>query len=447
MRALLLLNLASVRGKYWLIPAIMALAAVALSFGMVALDAHLGTKWAEQVPWLYANGPTGARALLSTIAGSMITVAGVTFSITTVAIATTASTFGPRLIGNFMRDRGNQITLGTFIATFLFCILVLRTVQSADEGAESFVPHLALAVALLLAMASLGVLIYFMHHVPESLHISNVVAGLGRDLRDQVEELFPDPLGEAEGQPEADADALAARPGIEIEAGADGYLRYIDVDDLVRQAERRDMFVVFRRRAGDFVAARDVVATLHAHAPPDDEARDAIRSAWVVGTYRSREQDVIYGVDRLVEVAARALSPGMNDVFTAKNAIDWLGGALAHLVRRHVAGGIRRDEAGRPRVALRAWSFEEIAGAVFDQLRAYVSGDRNAALHLMGMLAHVARHAEDRDRRALLLRQAKALRDRSREMLSDPSARDALEVAYEDAAAVLGAPKPEAHRG
>ena len=443
MRALLLLNLASLGGKYWLIPTIMAVSAMALSFAMVWLDASLGTKWAEQVPWLYANGPTGARALLSTIAGSMITVAGVTFSITTVAIATTASTFGPRLIGNFMRDRGNQITLGTFIATFLFCILVLRTVQSQDEGAESFVPHLALAVALLLAMASLGVLIYFMHHVPESLHISNVVAGLGHDLRDQVEQLFPDPLDEAETAPSAQTDRLTERPGTEIEAGADGYLRYVDIDDLVRQAERHDLFIALHRRPGEFVAAQDVVAVVHADAPSDAEIRGEVQKAWVVGTYRSRQQDVIYGVNRLVEVAARALSPGMNDVFTAKNAIDWLGGALAHLVGRRIADGVRCDEEGRPRVALRARSFEEIAGAVFDQLRPYVARDRNAALHTMGMLRHVARHAEDRGRRVILLDHAKALRDLSSEMMSDASACAELEAAYEDAAAALGAARSE----
>jgi uncharacterized membrane protein len=185
MRAFIILNLNTLRSKYWLVPALMALGAIALAISVVAIDRILGAHWIESVPWLYANEPTGARSLLSTIAGSMITVAGVTFSITIAALATTASTFGPRLISNFMQDRGNQVTLGTFISTFLFCVLVLRTVRTGEDEQAVFVPHLAIIIALLFALASLGVLIYFIHHIPESINISNVLARLGRDLHDQ----------------------------------------------------------------------------------------------------------------------------------------------------------------------------------------------------------------------------------------------------------------------
>jgi uncharacterized membrane protein len=147
--------------------------------------------------WASLNQPEGARTLLATVAGSMITVAGVTFSLTILAVSYATSHFGPRLLDNFMRDRGNQITLGTFLATFLYCLLVLRTVRSGSDifkpgaNAALFVPHLSVLVAIALTLASVGVLIYFIHHIPESIHISNVLHRISRELSDKIEDLYP----------------------------------------------------------------------------------------------------------------------------------------------------------------------------------------------------------------------------------------------------------------
>jgi uncharacterized membrane protein len=153
------------RGSYWFLPALMAAGAVALSFAAVALDARLGDDWAEGIGWFHQNKAEGARNLLATVAGSMIGVAGLTFSIAIAAVMQAAQNFGPRLIVNFMRDRGNQVVLGTFVATFVYCLMVLRTVQGASEGTAAFVPHLSVLIGVVLALASLGVLIYFPHPV------------------------------------------------------------------------------------------------------------------------------------------------------------------------------------------------------------------------------------------------------------------------------------------
>lgn len=441
MRALLLLTLSTLRGRYWLIPTLMALGAIALAFVTVGLDRRLGWAWMEEVPWLYTNGPTGARSLLSTIAGSMMTVAGVTFSITMVAIANTSSTFGPRLIGNFMQDRGNQTTLGTFVATFLFCILVLRTVRGEDGTTDAFVPHIAVAVAVVFALASIGVLIYFMHHVPESIHISNVVASLGHGLLERIDQIFPADAGEA---PSASEEAGAGRgAGTSVRAGKDGYIRYVDWDGLEQQAAEHDLFVALDRRPGTFVAAQDAIATVHADEAPDEKTLSDVRNTVVVGVRPSPEQDILFSIDRLVEVAARALSPGMNDVYTALGAIDWLGAGLVRLGRRRLAHEVRRDTDGRLRVAAVPWTYEEIAGAVFDRLRAYVGADRNAALHTMRMLSRVARHTPADERRAVLRAQARSLCRFGDEALGDADAREALAAAYDETLEALGAPAAE----
>ena len=139
--------------------------AVALSFVLVQVDVWLGVGVVQKFGLLYTFGPEGARAILSVIASSMITVASVIFSITMLTLQLASSQFGPRVLRNFMRDRSNQIVLGTFIATFLYCLLVLRTVRGTDNS--SFVPHLSVAFGALLAIASVAVLIYFIHHIAD----------------------------------------------------------------------------------------------------------------------------------------------------------------------------------------------------------------------------------------------------------------------------------------
>ncbi len=175
-----------IRASFWFVPTLMSVVAVALAFVLTGFDSQFGAAWLRDVGWLYANKPEGARVLLSTVASSMITVAGVTFSMTTLAVSFASGNIGPRVLSNFMRDRGNHVTLGTFIATFLYCIFVLRTIRAENEVDnqiyEPFVPHTAILGALILTAASVAVLIYFIHHVPESIHMSNVVANIGRGL-------------------------------------------------------------------------------------------------------------------------------------------------------------------------------------------------------------------------------------------------------------------------
>jgi uncharacterized membrane protein len=166
------------RESFWFLPALMTAAAIALSFGLTALDAEVEEGTYRRIEWLYLFGPEGARAILSAIAGSMITVAGLTFSITMLTLQLASSQFGPRLLRNFMSDRGNQIVLGTFIATFLYCLLVLRTVKGVEGS--SFVPHIAVAAGIVLSIASLAVLIYFIHHTARSIRLETILANLAR---------------------------------------------------------------------------------------------------------------------------------------------------------------------------------------------------------------------------------------------------------------------------
>ena len=423
------------RSSYWFIPSLLTLGAIALSFATTAIDGFVGPEWITQVRWLYENKPDGARTLLSTIAGSMIGVAGVTFSITIASVVYASGQYGPRLLTNFMRDRGNQITLGTFIATFLYCILVLRTIRAADEGygganpagdlVGPFVPHVAILTALVLALASIAVLIFFIHHIPESIHVSNVIAGVGRDLREKVDTLFPERIGEESSTDEARRrdDVVTDLPADFYEASeticadASGYVQGIDAETLLDLACEHDLVLRVRRRPGDFVAEGDALVLAWPGRDVDDGLHAHVRGAFAWGHQRTALQDVRFLVDELVEIAARALSPGINDPFTAMTCVDWLGGALKDLADRDFPGAERFGPDGRLRIVAQPTSFEEFVGHVFGQLRPYVAADRNAALHTLKTIAEVAGRTCTDDQRDALRHEADAILQGSQTLL------------------------------
>ncbi|WP_228041851.1 DUF2254 domain-containing protein [Planktothrix mougeotii] len=185
----------SLRSSFWFVPTLMVSLAITLAFTTITLD-ELGVIVIDRFSWTYTRGPEGARAILSTIASSMMTVAVTTFSITIVALQLASSQFGPRLLRNFMRDIGNQVVLGTFISTFIYCLLILRTIRTEEDN--EFVPHLSVTCSVLLALASIAVLIYFIDHVANSIQAENVITEVTQDLNSAIERLFPEKIGEGE---------------------------------------------------------------------------------------------------------------------------------------------------------------------------------------------------------------------------------------------------------
>lgn len=393
-----------VRASYWFLPSLLAFAGLALGLGLVLIDARLGDDWLGRNEWFYGSRPEGARAMLSTIAGSTITVAGVVFSITLAAVTYASGQFGPRLLGNFMRDRGNQATLGVFIGTYLYCLIVLRTIRSAEEtsadtgGAvrDSFVPHLAMFGGLALAIASTGVLIYFVHHVTSGIHINNVIARVGRELIADIRERGEDDAGAPASQAPPDGGFTL------IPATRTGYIEAIDHDALLTIACRHDLLLRPVRCAGDFVSEGWPLLEVQAPVPVSERAIGECCDTVTIGRQRTAQQDLRFAIDELVEIAARALSPGVNDPFTAIACIDWLGAALTELDRRPPSPDRISDENGIVRIILRPLRFEDYLASAFGQLRSYVGADPNARARALATLKELATHARDAQHRMLI---------------------------------------------
>ena len=288
MKAALLRTAEDLRTSYWFLPSLMAFAAVLLASAMIWIDTNVGSDWMDGLPWLYAARPNGARQVLSAIGGSMITVAGTVFSVTIASVVFASGQYGPRLLSNFMSDRGNQVTLGTFIATFVYCLLVLRTIRSPEESAgAAFVPNLALLVAVGLALCSIAVLIFFIHHVPSKLHINHVIQDVGARLVGQIDQRFPKCIGAPRPADDDDNAPAAPKARTLITARETGYLQVIDDDALLHQASSNDLVLRLLHQPGDFVHVGRALAQAW---PPErcgQEATDAIAAAFAATPCRT----------------------------------------------------------------------------------------------------------------------------------------------------------------
>lgn len=398
------------RNSYWFVPAVMTAGAVVLSILTLWVDGRLTS--GNQPGWLrvilYSGGADGAREVLSAIAGSMITVAGVVFSITIVALTLASNQFGPRLLSNFMSDRGNQITLGTFISAFLYSLLILRKTRT---GETEQVPHLSVAVALMLAVAGISVLIYFIHHVASQIQAPNLVASIGADLEGYVDRIFPHAEGLEHGR--AAHREVPLPDGFEgdargVDASSSGYVEFVDLDDLLALAEDRDLVVRLQVRPGRFVVRGTTLAEVWPPDLVDDTVRARIARSMVTGSRRTPAQDFEFPVQQLAEIAVRSLSPGINDPYTANSCIQWLSSVLSKLSDHAFSSSQLVDHEGALRVVVAApVQFDELVGEAFDGIRQSADFHTSVYVALLRALTDIASRARTPPRFEPLLAQGR----------------------------------------
>ena len=401
------------RTSYWFIPSLLATAATALSFVTVHVDTIVNAKWVRATGWIWAGGPEGARNVLATIAGSTITVAGVVFSITIVSLTLASSQFGPRLLRNFMADRATQFVLGVFVSTFLYCLLVLRTIRGTD--AATFVPFLSVTCGVIFAVASVGFLIFFIHHVSSSILAENLIARVADELQVGIDRLFPDSLGDnatEEKEPaEETIQAATAHDSHPIHAQASGFMQAMDAERILSWATDKQLLVRLARRPGDFLAEGALLAEVWPKERASETISDELRGSFYFGRQRTPSQDVEYAIDQLVEVALRALSPGINDPFTAITCIEWLGAALIRVGNRRVPTRYRHDQDGTLRVIANVTDYAGIAAACLDQIRQYGCKSVAVTIRLLDVLERVAGEVTSPANRKILTGHARKIRD------------------------------------
>lgn len=418
------------RSSFWFLPTLMVFAAVLLSILVVHFNTAI-CEWLESAFGLtFSGGAAGASEVMSTIAGSMITVAGVVFSMTLVALSLASSQLGPRMLGNFMRDTTTQVVLGTFVATFLYCLLVLRTIRRAEE--LTFVPHAAVALGVVLAVLGIGLLIYFIHHVALSIQADEMVARIGRQLVDRIEMEYktqrsakdPDQRHEP---PEQELLLAIDRDTSRIGSDSDGYIQYIDRAALLEIAVREDIVLRLELAPGHYVVAGHPIVTISPGGRLDDELRERINDTFAIGNQRSPRQDIEFVIDQLVEIALRALSPGVNDSYTAIRCLDRLGSGLCRLAERAKPNRYSYDSESRLRVIARIVTFADVADSSFNQIRQNCRTNAAVTLRLLETLAVVAASVVRPEDRVTLRRHTEMVARGAREGLLEEEDRGAVE--------------------
>lgn len=374
-------------GMFWLLPGVLVTAGVVGAVALVEVDRSGAVpKALLDSPWLYNGGSTGARTLLGVVASSTIGVAGTVFSITIAALSLAAGQMGPRLLRNFTRDRGNQLTLGVFLGTFSFALMVLRTVRDRNEG--EFIPHLALSVALALALVCVGVLVYFVDHMASRINVDTVVGLVSDDVRSAFTRLTSD---EPQTLPPPADHWDAAVPLFDKRRG---YLQQLDADALVDWAARNQTSLCMAVRLGDFVFPGAPIALI---LPPVSGAEAAICDATVLAAERATPDDLEFAVRQLVELAVRALSPGINDPMTAISVLDQLGAALCDLSPRHLSGGVHEHN-GRPLLVVPRIDYDGLVDTMFHMIRQNAASCPAVLIRLVEVLTSVLRCESDRRR-------------------------------------------------
>jgi uncharacterized membrane protein len=427
----------SLRTTLWLIPSLLVVAAAVLFSITYSLDRAADNGVFTLPSWVNTGSADAARTILTTIAAAVITVVGVVFSITILALTLASTQFGPRMLRNFISDRGTQLTLGTFVGTFVFCVLALGSV--AEDPSGPFVPHLSVTVALALLLVDLGVLIYFIHHVAKSIQLTEVVHRIAGDLDRAIDDLHARSRSGADAGRQPSTDELHAleTDAAEVPAERSGYLQAFGYADLVQTATANEAVVRLEHRPGHFAVRGRPLAVVWPRSAAAAVALTLERSH-VVGPHRTLQQDLQFAIDQLVEIALRALSPAVNDTFTALTCIDWLGDGLCKITSVGLPDGLHHDADGNVRVIEARLSYERVVNRAFDKVRQAGRGMPAINIRQLDSLAKIAEYTSTDDQRSVLARQAEMILRSAQEAVPEPEDQRDVRSAYDGVVGTLG---------
>jgi uncharacterized membrane protein len=411
--------LALLRGQFWIVPALItafaaALAVVVLRYGSGLLGAGSAKFW-----WLYSGDAETARELLSSLLSGLITMTSLVVSVTFVILTLAANQLGPRLIAIFMADRQIQFVLGLFLATILYIILVLRTLN--DTLGPEGVPHLAVSIASGLTIACLFSLLFYIHKIGRSIIADNVVREVSEGLRGDLSDLLADHRTDEATEPE-----LEDRHRHPLALHRRGYIQVIDYDKLVTIGRDAEAVLEIRMHPGDFILTHGDHVVVHGKCPVGQDIEDKIRAAFTVASERTPAQDPRYGLGQLVEIALRALSPGINDPRTAMAVIDHLGGAFEEIFTRSVQPRILTDEKGAVRVIAERSDLADLFDLAFDPIRQAGAQHPLVLVRMADSIAKLSPVADKPTARDILLAQLAKLAETAR--LAALTAADRAEV-------------------
>jgi uncharacterized membrane protein len=427
------------RTNLWLVPALGVIAAVVLFLITYALDKAAYNGDFRVPSWAISGSPDVARTVLAAIAAAIITVVGVVFSIIIVALTLTSTQFGPRMLRTFIRDRGTQLTLGTYVGTFVYTVVTLGSVGQGNRGA--FVPHISVTVTLVLMLLDVAVLVYFLHHIAIQIQLPQVIAGIAGDLNDAIELQAGDESSSADAELASVLIANMEGQGGVLVAPRSGYLQYVEHETLVSVAAEVDAVIHVLFRPGHFIVQGQQYATVWPAAAAGRVA-DKLAGAHVTGPYRTLAQDVSFGMDQLVEICIRALSAAVNDTFTALTCIDWIGDSLCKVTGKWLPTRVYRDARDAVRVVATETTWERLVQRAFEKVRQASPAMPAVMIRQLDALAKIMERTTTAADRRVLLDQAEMIERLSARTVSEPADRADISRAYAEVVRISELPVP-----
>lgn len=413
------------RTGLWFIPGLMALGSLALAWTALQINLAPNSAW-----WVHQGGARDASELLSSLLSSLITMATLTISITMVVLTLAAGQLGPRLIRNFMGDWRTQGVLGLFIGTIVYLLMVLRLIE--DDAPADRVPHFAVTAATALVLLCVFTLLLYVHHLARSIIADTVINRVGLELDEAIQATLPrEPPGARDlmRRPTEDPAIYGFRRS--------GYVQAVDFEGLAKAAEGTDASIELTFRPGHHLLGNGAHVRVWPAQALDDTIKQAIEDAVVLGDERTPVQDIEFAARQLVEVALRALSPGINDPFTAVAVVDRLGASLALLVQRPDARGVWADGRGRTRLAAPTSDFAGIADVAFNHIRQASAKQPAVLIRMLECIGKLAEQARSDERREVLARHAAMIAAAGQRSLDEPQDQADLQERFDKVRSAL----------
>ena len=422
------------RTTFWVVPSMLVVVSVLLFVITFEIDVAAYHHRLTLPTWIRTGNADAERQVLIAIAAAVITVVGVVFSITILALTLASQQFGPRMMRNFVRDIGNQVTLGVFVGTFVYSVLVLGSIDSLSPR---FVPYLSTSVAEALLLVDLGILIYFIHHIAKSIQLPEVIAGIASDLMQSIDAEFPEHVGEPRVEPAQrhsgktvpELLALLEESGAVVPSQVSGYIQYVGYSQLISIATHTDSFIRLEHRPGHYLATGRPLAMVWPRSAAPEVAL-ALRKAHVTGPHRTLVQDPVFAIDQLVEIAIRALSSAVNDTFTALTCIDWLSAGLGRVSGRVLDEGVYRDSTGRVRLIEFDPSYARRVNRAFDKIRQAARAMPAVLIRLIDSLGSIMLDTTSSEQRTVLRRQADMVLRLAEESVSEANDLEEIRFRY-----------------
>ncbi|MFD1064290.1 DUF2254 domain-containing protein [Winogradskyella litorisediminis] len=414
---------------FWFVPSLVIVIALILVACFLKLDSVVNVPTDGFGRFLFVNSLESARSLLTTISGAMIGVAGTVFSMTLVALSLTSSQLGSRQIKNFMYDRINQVVLGSYISTFVCCIIILNVINKFEGNA--YIPYLTIMFATFLAIANVILLIVFIHHIAVSIQADTVVSEISQHLSKSLNTLFPESLGE---QAEDDWDDEKFENELQkykithnLNSRSSGYIQYIDSQALLEKTKEYDVLLKLDCKPGDYTVKDVQCATIYSNEILGEDDLNNFKKSFVTGDTRTTEQDAEHSIHQLVEIAARALSPGINDPYTAIACVDNLTKSLVYLSKVKFPSKFRLDAEGNLRIVTEILDFEGVLNAAFNQIRQFSKDVPSVVIRMMESLITIHKFIDQPENKEAIKKHATMLLNMGKNHFIEPNDVEDLE--------------------